>query len=95
MAEEDLLRQAVDTAWTLYRAAHDNVHESDERRCLLERHLQQRWRAGEHDPEELTCAGLTILERILSQVELDDRDDPRSAGLPRGYFDAWVSHEPR
>ena len=72
MAEEDLLRQAVDTAWTLYRAAHDDVHELDERRCLLERHLQQRWRAGEHDPEELTCAGLAILERILSQVELDD-----------------------
>jgi len=53
-----------------YRVPHDD--ESDERRCLLERHLQQRWRAGEHDPEELTCAGLAILERILSQVELDD-----------------------
>ena len=56
----------------IYRAAHDDVHESDERRCLLERHLQQRWRAGEHDPEELTCAGLAFLERILSEVELDD-----------------------
>ena len=50
MAEEDLLRQAVDTAWTIYRAAH-NVHESDERRCLLERHLQQRWRAGDMIPK--------------------------------------------
>jgi len=71
MAEEDLLRQAVDTAWTLYRAAHDDVHESDERRCLLERHLQQRWRAGEHDPEELTCAGLAYLERLPSGAEAE------------------------
>ena len=71
MAEEYLLRQAVDTAWSVYRTTHNHVHESDERRCLLERHLQQRWRAGEHDPEELTCAGLASLERIL-QVELDD-----------------------
>jgi hypothetical protein len=62
MAEEDLLRQAVDTAWSINRAAHDDVHESDERRCLLERHLQQTWRAGEHDPEELTCTGLAFLE---------------------------------
>ena len=73
MAEEDLLRQAVDTAWSISRAAHD-VHESDERRCLLERHLQQRWKAGEHDPEELTCAGLIFLERILSQAELQPPD---------------------
>ena len=72
MAEEDLLRQAVETAWSINRAAHDDVHELDERRCLLERHLQQRWRAGEQDPEELTCAGLAFLERILSEVELDD-----------------------
>ena len=45
--------------------------ESDERRCLLERHLKQRWRAGEHDAEELTCSGLAFLERLLSEAELD------------------------
>ena len=72
MADEYLLRQAVDRAWTIYRAAHDDVHESDERRCLLERHLRQRWEAGGHDAEELTCVGLALLERILSEVELDD-----------------------
>jgi len=72
MADEYLLRQGVDRAWTIYRAAHDDVQESDERRCLLERHLRQRWEAGEHDAEELTCVGLALLERILSEVELDD-----------------------
>ena len=70
MTGEDLLRQAVDTAWNIYRATH-NVDEADERRCLLERHLQQRWWAGEHDREELTCSGLAYLERVLSKAELD------------------------
>ena len=69
-ADEDMLRQAIDRAWTVYRGTH-NVHESDERRCLLERHLKQRWRAGGHDAEELTCSGLAFLERLLSEAELD------------------------
>jgi hypothetical protein len=68
MADEDLLRQAVDTAWSVYRATHNEVHGSDERRCLLERHLQQRWKAGENDAEELTCAGLAYLERLLARL---------------------------
>jgi hypothetical protein len=51
MAEEDLLRQAVETAWSINRAAHDDVHESDERRRLLERHLQQRWRRESKIPK--------------------------------------------
>ena len=58
MADEDLLRQAVDTAWSVYRATHNEVHGSDERRCLLERHLQQRWKAGENDTEVLTAGWL-------------------------------------
>ena len=69
MADEYLLRQAVDRAWALYRATHNDVHELDERRCLLERHLQERWKAQENDPEELTCAGLAYLERLLSEAE--------------------------
>ena len=72
MADEYLLRQAVDRAWTLYRAAHNDVHESDDRRCLLERHLRQRWQARENDPEELTCAGLAYLERVLSEVPVSE-----------------------
>ena len=74
MADEDLLRQAVDRAWTLYRLTHNDVDESDEHRCLLERHLQQRWRAQEHDPEELTCAGLIFLERLLNEKARSIRD---------------------
>ena len=33
MADEYLLREAVERAWNLYRAAHNDVHTSDERRC--------------------------------------------------------------
>ena len=43
-----------------------------ERRCLIERHLQQRWKAGENDAEELTCSGLAYLERLHSEAELGD-----------------------
>ena len=68
MAEEYLLRQAVDTAWTIYRATRNDVHESDERRCLLERHLQER-KAGENEVEELTCVGLAYLKRLPGEVE--------------------------
>ena len=66
MADKFVLRQAVETAWTVYRATHGDVHELDERRCLLERHLQQ---ARENDPEDLTCAGLAYLKRILGEAE--------------------------
>ena len=72
MADKDPLRQAVQTAWSVYRAMHNDIHESDERQCLLERHLQQRSKAGENDPEELTCAGLAYLERLLSEAKLGD-----------------------
>ena len=74
MADDDALWQAVDQAWALYRAAHNHVDESDEHRCLLERNLQQRWRAQEHDPEELTCAGLAFLERLLREEARSTRD---------------------
>ena len=69
MEDEYALRQAVDTAWTVYRATHNDVHELDERRCLLERHLQQRWKARENDAEELTWVGLAYLERLPSEAE--------------------------
>ena len=65
MADE-CVRQAVDTAWTVYRATHDDVHEMDERRCLLELHLQERWEPQEDAVERLTCVGLAYLERLDS-----------------------------
>jgi hypothetical protein len=69
MTDEDVLREAIDGAWSVFRATH-NVHESDERRCLLRRHLKERWRTGENDPDELTCSGLAFLERLLNEAEL-------------------------
>jgi hypothetical protein len=61
------LRRAIDTAWTVYRATHDDVHELDERRCLLERYLKQILQARETEEvtiANLACAGLAYLERL-------------------------------
>jgi len=58
------LRNAVDTAWSVYLATHPGVDSADGRRCLLERHLHGRWEARENDAEELTCLGLAYLERL-------------------------------
>jgi hypothetical protein len=57
-------RLAVDRAWTIYLAAHADVDAADHRRCTLERYLRDRWNAGENDPEELTCLGLSFLWRL-------------------------------
>ena len=64
MTSELALREAVDTAWTVYLATHRNVDVADERRCLLERHLHRRWEAHESDTEELTRSGLAYLKRL-------------------------------
>ena len=60
---DDVLRTAVDRAWTVYLATH-NVDAADPRRCSLERYLSGKWQAGESDPEELTCHGLAYLDRL-------------------------------
>ena len=57
-------RVAVDRAWTIYLAAHADVDAADYRRCTLDRYLHGRWQAGERDPEELTCSGLSYLWRL-------------------------------
>lgn len=64
MDDELLLRQAVDTAWTVYLRMHSEVDAADARRCTLARHVERRWQAGEHEPEELTCSGLSYLSRV-------------------------------
>ena len=52
MADEYLLREAVERAWILYRAAHNDF---------------MSWmNAG---AEELTCAPLAYLERLLSEAK--------------------------
>ena len=57
------LRVAVDQAWTVHLATHTDIDAADPRRCSLERYLSGRWEAGESDPEELTCYGLSYLAR--------------------------------
>jgi hypothetical protein len=64
MVKEVTRRTAVDMAWTIYLATHRDVHVADGRRCLLERHLQQRLEAGRSETEQLTCSGLAYLDRF-------------------------------
>jgi hypothetical protein len=62
MVDDVPLRTAVHTVWNL--AKHRGVDAADTRRCLLERHLQERWEARVSDAEELTGFGLAYLERL-------------------------------
>lgn len=66
MVDDGPLREAVDTAWCVYRARHRDVDAADGRRCLLERHLQGRREARESDGDalELAAFGLAYLERL-------------------------------
>ncbi|KRR06583.1 hypothetical protein CP49_26900 [Bradyrhizobium valentinum] len=59
---DEVLRKAVDTAWTVYLATHRDV--ADGRRCLLERHLRGKLEASQSETEELTCSGLAYLDRL-------------------------------
>lgn len=58
------LRQAVDAAWTFYRAMHADVHPADERRCCSSGNLQRTCEKREVDVDELTRSGITFLERL-------------------------------
>ena len=64
---DDELRTAVDRAWTVHLATNSDIDAADQRRCLLERYLSGKWQAGENDPEELTCCGLSYLARLGSK----------------------------
>ena len=67
MDEEFSLKIAVDRAWTVHLATHKDVEAADYRRCSLERYLSGKWQAGESDPDELTCHGLSyLLARLRS-----------------------------
>ena len=61
------LKVAVYQAWTVHLAMHNDVAAADPRRCSLERYLRERWEAGESDPEELTCRGLSYLAGLSSE----------------------------
>ncbi|SFN03151.1 hypothetical protein SAMN05216573_107115 [Bradyrhizobium sp. Rc3b] len=64
MADDVVLKNATDTAWTVYRARHPDVDAHDGRRCLMERHLHRRWEERQSDTEELATFGLAYLYRL-------------------------------
>jgi hypothetical protein len=64
MVDEIPLRAAMTTTWIVYLATHNDVDAADDRRCLLERHLQRKWQNSQSDAEELVCSGLAYLNRI-------------------------------
>jgi len=67
MNDEFPLKVAIDRAWTVHLATHKDIDASDPRRCSLERYLGERWQAGESDPDELTCYGLSYLARLRAE----------------------------
>jgi hypothetical protein len=68
MVDEGPLRNAVATAWTVYLATHRDIDVADDRRCLLERHLQRKWENSQSDAEVLVCSGLAYLDRTAKDV---------------------------
>ncbi|MDI3563987.1 hypothetical protein [Bradyrhizobium sp. Arg816] len=65
MVDEVTVKRAADAAWSIFRATRPGVDGSDSRRCLLERHLQQRrGEERESGSEELTGFGLAYLHRL-------------------------------
>jgi hypothetical protein len=67
MEEESPLKIAVDQAWSVHLATHNDVDMADQRRCSLERYLSGKWQAGERDPDELRSYGLSYLARLGSE----------------------------
>ena len=68
MADDFVLKEAVEIAWSVYLSTHRDVDIADQRRCSLSRHLSERLRAGENDTEELACCGLAYLDRTPRDV---------------------------
>ena len=64
MADDSTFRNAVDTAWFVFRTAHEDIDEADSRHCLLERYLHGRLGPREVDVEELANVGLAYLARL-------------------------------
>jgi hypothetical protein len=64
MVDKVLLKNATETAWTVYRARHPEVDAHGSRRCLLERHLHGRSKGREGDTEELAGFGIAYLQRF-------------------------------
>ena len=63
MAEE-LLSQALDTAWIVYTTNHREILAEDSRRCELARFLKSRIEAGETEIEDLALEGVAFLRKL-------------------------------
>ena len=64
MVDEVKVRAAAATAWSIFRARRPGIDPSDNRRCLLERHLQTRGLQQGIDAEELASFWLVYLQRL-------------------------------
>jgi len=64
MVDDVVLKMAAETAWTVYRSRHPDIDSRDDRRCLLQRHLQRRWEERRSDSEELASLGIAYLDRL-------------------------------
>ena len=67
MDDDSALKVAVERAWNVHLAVHNDVDAADSRRCSLERYLCKKWCEGESDPEQLTCYGLSYLDRLVPE----------------------------
>jgi hypothetical protein len=63
MVDDAPLRTVVARTWAVYLATHRDVDAADGHRCLLERHLQRKWKNSRSDAEGLVCSGLAYLCR--------------------------------
>lgn len=64
MGGDEPLRVAIERAWTVHLATHNDVDAADARRCSLERYLRGKWQAGESDPQKLVSCGVSYLARL-------------------------------
>jgi hypothetical protein len=64
MFDDIVLKTAAETAWTVYRSHHPGIDARDDRRGLLQRHLQRRWEERRSDSEELASFGIAYLDRL-------------------------------
>ena len=64
MVDDVVLKNAAETAWTVYRARNPEIGAQVDRRCLLERHLHKRWEERQSDTEELASFWIAYLLRL-------------------------------
>jgi hypothetical protein len=71
MSPQETAKLVFERAWSTYRMLHSDVHEDDERRCTLERYLQQQVQSGEQDLDILLTGGLRHLQKLGSTGDFE------------------------